>query len=134
MSLGHLLGAAGDLLITDSLDDSAVAFAEAGGHVLAVLDIGPDPGYPWATGAAPSIDRVTSPALARPISVHSRYGARDPRATDRPLDVPATRSAHSRGFHPDLVRALPDRSAGPLLDFAYQHVLPIRSSLGRTTP
>jgi hypothetical protein len=125
-SLGHVVDPGSGTLITDRLDDAAVAFAERGGSVLALLEPTPDIGFPWVTGPAEPSSQVTSGALARPVSVQSRYGARDPQ-TGAALNLSGDWISAFSWIDPEVFPALPPR---PLLDFAYRDVLPDQVLLG----
>jgi hypothetical protein len=128
VAIGHVIDADGDILVTDRLDAVAVAFADRGGTVLAILAAAPATGFPWVTGSAAPADPLPSRprALDRPVSVQSRYGARDPR-TGRPLNLEGDWISAFAWIDPGLAPALPARA---LLDFAYRDVLPDQVLLG----
>jgi hypothetical protein len=125
-ALGHGAAADGELLVTDRLDDDAVAFSDGGGHVLAVLDGGADTGWPWVTTPSSPGHLVSSARLARSVSIQSRYGALDP-ATGRRLDVSGDWISSFAWIDPQVFGALPRAS---LLSFAYRDVIPDHVLLG----
>ncbi|MBA2718665.1 MAG: hypothetical protein H0U52_05365 [Chloroflexi bacterium] len=125
-AMGHQVAAHGEILVTARLDDDAVAFAQAGGHVVAILDGGAETGWPWVTMPSSPGDRVTATGLARPVSVQSRYLAVDPE-TGRSLDVSGDWISSFSWIDPVVFDALPH---APLLGFAYCDVLPDQILLG----
>jgi hypothetical protein len=124
-AIGHTFETNAETLVTNRLDDAAVAFAERGGHVLAVLDA-TDVGFPWVTEPASTRDLGTSSGLARNVSIQSRYGARDP-STSEPMSLEGDWVSSFAWIDPSAFPTLPART---LLDFAYRDVLPDLVMLG----
>jgi hypothetical protein len=125
-TMGHRVDVGGGTLITPRVDDDVVAFANRGGHVLAIVDGGPEGGWPWVTVPSSPGDRVTGAGLARPVSIQSRYGASDPR-TGRPLDLNGDWITAFSWVDPEVFDQLSRRS---LLGFASRDVIPDQVLLG----
>jgi hypothetical protein len=124
-SMGHRVDVGGTL-ITGRVDDDVVAFAERGGHVLAIVNGGPEGGWPWVAVPSSPGDRITGAGLARPVSIQSRYGASDPR-TGRRLDLNGDWITAFSWVDPAVFDQLPRRS---LLGFAARDVIPDQVLLG----
>lgn len=93
--------------------------------MLAVLDAA-DEGMPWVTRPASTDGLVTARHLARPLEVHSRYGAQEP-LTHRPMRVDGDWVTLWSWADP---AAFPDLPPGVLFDFAYRDVMPRLAMLG----
>jgi hypothetical protein len=118
-ALGHHLADDGDLVVVPRIDESVVDLAEDGRNVLAVIDASDD-GFPWVTEPARVDDLVATQRLARPVSVHSRYGSRDP-SIGQPPNLDGDWISAYAWADPAVFPGLPD---GPLFDFAHRDVIP----------
>jgi hypothetical protein len=125
-SMGHRADDGGGTLVTARVDDDAVAFADRGGDVLAIIDGGPEGGWPWVTVPSTPGDRITGAGLARPVSLQSRYGASDP-GTGRRLDINGDWITAFSWVDPAVFDQLPRRT---LLGFAARDVIPDQVLLG----
>jgi hypothetical protein len=124
-SLGHHLTDDAELVVVPRIDDPVVDLAEDGRNVLSVIDAS-DTGFPWVTQPAGVDHLVASPRLARPVSVHARYGSRDP-AIGQALNLDGDWISAYAWADRAVFPGLPD---GALLDFAHRDIIPTLVLLG----